>query len=145
MESNRIKKIKSGLRMLGLFCIFVTVITQLACVAAIPIIIYAKSTKHHTATVQIDAKAKDVYDTALGLVEADPEIKLLKKDDEKLFVEVEKGKLHASIKATSVKEKQTQLIVTADAGEKEEDKELALRVVTRICDKLGVKYTVAKE
>jgi hypothetical protein len=108
-------------------------------------VIYHQATKHHTATVQVNAKAEDVYRTALSLVEEDPEIKLLKKDDDKFMAEAEKGELSASIKAAPIGDNQTQLVVTADAGKKEEDKKLALRVVTRICDRLGVKYTVVEE
>jgi hypothetical protein len=40
-------------------------------------------------------------------------------------------------------------VVTADADveekDKEEDKELALKVVQLICDELGVEYTVVKD
>ena len=48
-------------------------------------------------------------------------------------------------KAVSHNGNKTQLVVTADASKKkEEDKELALRIVKDICDELGVKYKVVK-
>lgn len=132
-------------RLLGVLFTFLTVTSFVACVAAVPVAVrYYKSSKFQTATVQVNAKAEDVYRTALRLIDEDPQIKLLKKDDKKFMVEAEKGELQGSIKTTSISEKQSQLVVTADAGEKEEDKKLALRIVTRICDKLGVKYTVVE-
>jgi hypothetical protein len=140
-----INKEGSVLRLLGVLLTFLTVTSFLACVAAVPVAVrYYKSSKFQTATVQVNAKAEDVHRTALRLVDEDPEIKLLKKDDKKFMVEAEKGELHGTIKTTSISEKQSQLVVTADAGEKEEDKKLALRIVTRICDKLEVKYTVVE-
>jgi len=72
-------------------------------------------------------------------------LKLLKKDDEKFVAEGEKGELNATIMATPLDDKKTQLIVTADAGKKETDKKLALQIITNICDKLGVKYTVVEK
>ena len=130
------------LRCLGVMLTLLTVISLMACVAAIPVVVYKQATKFHTATVEVNAKANDVYRTALLIIEEDPELKLLKKDDEKFVAEAEKGELNATIMATQLDDKKTQLIVTADAGKKETDKELALQIITNICDKLGIKYTV---
>lgn len=144
-DSNRKSNVKTGPWFLGLLCVSLTVMSLMACVAAIPVAVhYYKSSKHFTAIVQVNAKAADVFQTALRIVGENPDIKLLKKDDEKLMVEAKKGELFASIKTTAISNNQTQLVATADAGEKEEDKKLALQVVTRICDELGVKYTVVE-
>ena len=83
------------------------------------------------------------YTTALHLIKKDAEVKLLKKYDEKRIVEAEKGKLSAIDKAKPRGKKMTELIATADAGgEKGEDKKLALKVVKKICDELGVTHMV---
>ncbi len=132
------------LRFLGVMLTLLTVISLLACVAAIPVMVYKQTTKYHTATVKVNVKANEVYRMALFIIEKDPELKLLKKDDEKFVVEAEQGELNATAMATPLDNKQTQLIVTADAGKKESDKELALEIITDICDKLGVKYTVVE-
>jgi hypothetical protein len=62
---------------------------------------------------------------------------------------VKRAEKYASIKAAPLDGGKTQLVVTADADveekDKEEDKELALKIVTAICDELGVSYTVARE
>ena len=122
-------------------------ISMLACVAAIPVIIHYESTKHYTATVQVNAKPQAVYQTAIRVIEGKPDVEIAKKDEAKLLVEADRGKKQSvSIHAASVDANKTQLIVTADAGEKQqEDKELALKVVKAICDELGVNYTVVKK
>jgi hypothetical protein len=121
---------------------FLMIMFLMACPVVIPIVVYKKATKFHTATLEVNVKANDVYRAALLIIEEDPELKLLKKDDEKFLAEAEKGELNATIMATQLDDKKTQLIVTADAGKKETDKELALQIITNICDKLGIKYTV---
>jgi hypothetical protein len=106
-------------------------------------IAYKKGTKFNKATVQVQAAANDVYSTAIGVINDDPAIELLKKDDEKLKAEARKGKLLAKIEVKKLDNGNTKLIVKADAGkDKKADKELALRIVKRICDTLGVKYVV---
>jgi len=132
-------------RLLGSLLVLLAVMSMLACVAAVPDVVNYKYTNHHTATVQVDAKADEVYHTALRLVEEDPDLKLLERDDEKLLVEAEKGELHASVAVAPLGDKQAQVVVTADAGDKEEDKELALRIITSLCDRLEVKYTVVEK
>ena len=134
-----------GIRVFGIFFVLVVAAFLLSCVAAVPVIIYYQSTKHFTATVQVDAKAEDVYQTALRIVEEQPNVKLVKKDDEKLIVEAKLEEKEGSIKAVPISANKCQLIATADAGDKEADKEMALRIVKRICDELGVKYTVVEK
>ena len=132
-------------RWLARLLIFLMAMSFLGCVAAIPVVIYYEAEKHYTATVQVDAKAADVYNTAVRLIGEKPDVKIKKKDDAKFLVEIERGKQYASIKAVSHNGNKTQLVVTADASKKkEEDKELALRIVKDICDELGVKYKVVK-
>ena len=145
-DGNPKSNVKLGLRFLGLLCVSVTLMSLMACVAAIPLAVHHyKSSKYSTAMVQVNAKAADVYQTALRIVEENPDIELLKKDDEKFMAEAKRGELFASIKAVPLSENRTELVATADAGEKEEDKKLALQVATRICDELGVKYTVVEK
>jgi hypothetical protein len=138
-------KTKGMTRLLGPIVVFATALAFWGCPVLIPVVIYKQSTKHHTATVQVNKKADDVYGTAIQLLEDNPEIKVLEKDDEKRAVEAEKGELFASVSATPIDGGKTQLVVTADAGKREEDKELALKIVTKICDALGVKYTLVED
>jgi hypothetical protein len=72
-------------------------------------------------------------------------VKIETQDDEKLLVEVTKGELFASIHAESLEKGGTQLIVVADAGDKEEDKDLALRVVQQVCEAIGEECKLPEE
>jgi hypothetical protein len=125
------------------------IVSSWACVAAIPVIIYHQATKMQTATVQVNADANNVYQTARRLIQERTDIEILKQEDDKRTIEIKKAEKYASIKATPLDGGKTQLVVTADADteekEKEEDKELALKIVTAICDELGVSYSVARE
>ena len=111
----------------------------------IAIIAYKKGTKFNTAKVQVQAAANDLYSTAIGVINDDPDLELLKKDDKKLTAEAKKGKLLGKIEVKKLDSGNTELIVKADAGKKEADKELALGIVKRICETLGVKYEVVEK
>ena len=117
-----------------------------SCIVAVPALItHFSSSKEETAIVQIPAEPRAVYDAAVRLTEKNPEIELVKKDDKKLLVEARRGDLFASVKANKIENDQTQLVVMADAAGTADNRELALRIATKICDELGVKYTVAEE
>lgn len=109
----------------------------------INVIAYKKGPKFHTATVLVQAAANDIYNTAIGIVNDDPDVELLDKDDKKLKAEARKGNLLAQIEVKNLDKGNAELIVRADAGKKgTADRELTLRVVKRLCYKLGVKYEV---
>ena len=127
----------------------VAIVSMLACVAAIPVIIYQQATKTQTATVQVNASADEVYQTAIRLIQQRPDIQILEQQDDKRTIEIQRAEKYASVKATPLDGRKAQLVVTADADteekEEEEDKELALKIVKGICDELGVSYTVARD
>ena len=111
----------------------------------VAVIAYKKGTKFNTAKVQVQAAADELYSAALGIIYDDPAIELRKKDDKKMKVEGRKGKLLAKIEVKALDSGTAELIVKADAGKKKADKELALHIVERICDILGVKYEVVEK
>ena len=153
--------------MAGRLVIFLTVISFLGCVAAIPAIVYySEKHKGYAVTVQLDVEANKVYQTAVDLIEDPPRTEILpkfkkvtniKKDDEKMAVTFdvvfEDGTHHDKVKVTAIGAKRSQLIAISDiSAKKDEDKSStkqaektsALRIVKVICDRLGVKYTVVK-
>ena len=96
-------KAKCGAKLLGLTFVLLAMISMLACVAAIPVIVYYESTKHYTATVQVNAKPQAVYQTAIRVIEGKPDVEIEKKDEAKLLVEADRGKKQSvSIHAASV-------------------------------------------
>jgi len=151
-------KRNSGVTMkfLGYLITVVTAISFFACIAAIPIAIkYAKSKEGYVAEAEIPAPAEKVYRAAIALTEERaPVVKILKKDDAKLFLEVTDDIQKASFKAEATSPDKTAVIVKADVPkvegkekeyEKEQEKELALRIIDKICAKLNVQCTVTKQ
>jgi len=151
------KKI-SGLiiKFLGYLITVVTTISFLACIAAIPIAIkYAKGKEGYVAEAEIPAPAEKVYRTAITLAEdRAPVVKILKKDDAKMMLEVTDDIQKASFKAEPINPEKTGVIIKADVPkvegkekeyEKEQEKELALRILNKICTKLNVQCTVTNK
>jgi hypothetical protein len=95
-------------------------------------------------TVLVKKSPETVYAAMNKVLDSYPDVKVLNKDDEKYLVEASRGKNKVSAKATAYGSGGlTQLVVTADAGEKgQSDEDLALRVVTMVCDELGVQYKI---
>ena len=106
------------------------------------IVAYKKGKKFNTAKVQVQAAADELYSTALGIINDDTALELQKKDDKNMKAEARKGELVAKIQVTQLDNGKAELIVEADAGKKEADKELALHIVERICGAMGVPYKV---
>ena len=151
-------KRNSGVTMkfLGYLITVVTAISFFACIAAIPVAIkYAKSKEGYVAEAEIPAPAEKVYRAAISLAEERaPVVKILKKDDAKLLLEVTDDIQKASFKAEPISQEKTSVIVKADVPkvegkekeyEKEREKELALRIIDNVCGKLGVKYTIINQ
>jgi hypothetical protein len=154
MSSKRNSRV--AMKFLGYLITVVTAISFFACIAAIPIAIkYAKSKEGYVAEAEIPAPAEKVYRAAISLAEERaPVVKILKKDDAKLLLEVTDDIQKASFKADSISPEKTGVIVKADVPkvegkekeyEKEQEKELALRIIDRVCTKLNVQCTVTKQ
>jgi hypothetical protein len=144
------------MKFLGYLITVVTAMSFFACIAAIPIAIhYAKSKDGYVAEAEIPAPAEKVYRAAISLAEERaPAVKILKKDDAKLLLEVTDDIQKASFKAESISQEKTAVIVKADVPkvegkekeyEKEREKELALRIIDNLCTKLNVQCTVTNK
>jgi hypothetical protein len=140
----------------GYLITIVTMLSFLACIAAVPIAIkYAKSKEGYVAEAQIPAPAEKVYRAAITLAEERaPVVRILNRDDAKFLIEVTDDIQKASFKAESINTETTAVIVKADVPkvegkekeyEKAQEKELALRIINNICTKLNVKCTVTNK
>ena len=151
-------KRNSGVTMkfLGYLITVVTAMSFFACIAAIPIAIkYAKSKEGYVAEAEIPAPAEKVYRAAISLAEdRAPVVKILKKDDAKLLLEVTDDIQKASFKAEAISQEKTAVIVKADVPkvegkekeyETEREKELALSIIDKLCTKLNVQCTVTNK
>ena len=126
--------------------LIVSALSALAgCFAAIPVaVVYYEDKHRYTATADVTASATDVYTAANRVVDADASLKVTKKDDKGLLLEADKGGQFVSIKAAALPDGKTRLEVMADKEAKAADQTLAVDLVKRICDSLGVTYTLVK-
>lgn len=122
-----------------------------------PVIIYKSiKNKGYEATAQMSATPEKVYSAAVsGAEEKAPKIKIVKKEDENMFLEVTDGVQTASVRVKQASEEGMSEVTVIASVPKEEgqekeartekEKELALRVVELLCTKLDVVCTVKKE
>ncbi len=139
---------------LALPAILVTVLLTVSCVAAIPVAIkYAKSASQTTAKAEMPVPADKVYHTAVEMAQ-EKGVQIVKREDNKRYLEVTDGVQTGSLKAEAVGADKTEITVMANVpskkGEekvqrKEKEKELTLRIVNRLCERLEVKCTITKE
>ncbi len=142
----------NGVRHIGLLMMSVVVLSVLGCIAAIPVaVMYMKDANQAVAKAEMPAPADKVYATAVSMAE-EKDVKILKKEDEKLYLEVTDGVQTASFKAEPEGDQKTAVIVTSTVtseGTKEEkktqEKELALRIINRVCERLEVQCTITKQ
>jgi hypothetical protein len=126
--------------------VIVSALTALAgCVAAIPAaVVYYEDKHRYTATADVEASAANVYAAAQRVVRADASMDITKEDDKGLLLEAKKASQFVSIKAAALPDGKTRLVVVADKEAKGADQTLAVDLVKRICDSLGVTYTLVK-
>ena len=141
-----------GPKLAGRLVIFLTVLSFLGCVAAIPVaVVYYEKEHEYVVTVQVPKNADKVYQTAVEVSEemsTEGKVKVVKREDKKRLIEGEsisqpprKGSLHV----ISVDGGSSQIIGMGERGKYEkEDKALTFEAVKRIAEKLGVKYKVVK-
>jgi uncharacterized membrane protein YdfJ with MMPL/SSD domain len=144
-----VKKVKGLSRPVGILVVSVMALSILGCVAAIPVaVVYYKDQQKYHATAEIPVLPDKVYAAAVSLAE-EKELKIVKKDDANRIIVVTDGKQTASLSAKPLGDDKTEVAVVADIPEakerKEEQKELAMRVIDKVCERLGVTYTVTKQ
>jgi hypothetical protein len=147
-----------GLRLVGLSVVFMTVLSLMACIAAIPVAVhYYKTRDAYVATVTMNAEADKVYSEVLSQAEKRAEegkVKILNKEKENQYIEVTDGVQTAGIKVNKVKEKVTNMVITANIPtaegvseelEKQKEKELAARIMTNLCQALSLNCELVEQ
>jgi len=135
-------------RRLGWLAACVLLVSAGGCITAAmtATVLYVVSTLQYTATAEVTAKPADVYGAMLRILERRSDVTITKRDDAKRLLEIEKGKNKATAEVSVTEGGLTQLKVTAKEGETgASHEELALRIVTQVCDELGVTYTVVEK
>lgn len=105
---------------LSLLVNLATTISLLSCIAAIPVAVkYFEEQNQTKAKAEMPVAAEKVYRTALSMAE-EKNLQILKKEDEKFYLEVTDGVQTASLKAESAGNDKTEVTVTATLPSKEE-------------------------
>jgi len=119
----------------------------LGAAAVIGGISYYKSTHRETATVNLNAQPKRVYQVALETIAGISTVQVTKKDDAKLVIDMKQDKRSITLKVKALGPTTTQLSVTSEIEDGAPgSKEAIVKRVGEICDKLGVEHhEVVKE
>jgi len=101
---------------------------------------------YDVATVVLMANADKVYQTALnGLKTNHPEIKITSNDAKKREIKFSKGDQVASMQATPLGEKLTQLVIASNLGPQPDATSLVVEGVMKVCKQMNVVCTMAGE
>ncbi len=116
---------------------------------------YMKKDKGYEVIGQMQAAPEKIYNAAVKMAEEKaPKIKIVKKEDENMFLEVTDGVQTASIKVKKAEEEKSEFTILAsvpkEEGQKKEvqkdkEKELAYRLVYLMCTKLDAECSLTKE
>jgi hypothetical protein len=103
----------------------------------------SKNPGHDAATVILDADAGKVFSTAVSLLQKNANVVITKKDDTKRTISFKQGDWTAEMRVTELGEHLSQLLVISGSGPGEASgTSVVLEAVKRVCDQLGVKYSL---
>ena len=154
---NRLRKISIYQSVLITLAYMVLATSAMGLIFLAPVIVYKSlKNKGYEAKAEIAAPAERVYSaTVSGAEEKAPKIKIVKKEDENMFLEITDGIQTASVKVKKLDDMEKSEITVIASVPKEEgqekeakiakEKELALRIVELLYTKLEVECTVKKE
>ena len=101
---------------------------------------------YDVASVILEAQADKVYDTALKALKAHaPEVTITDNDAKKMIIKFTNGQQNASLQATSLGPKVTQLMIASNAVESgQSGTSIVLQGVLRVCKDMNVTCTVGE-
>jgi hypothetical protein len=127
-------------------CVLLVGMTGCITAAVTATVVYVVSTMEYTATVEVEAKPADVYDAMLRILKQRSDVEIVKQDAVNYLLDIRKGKNTATAQVSLTKSGVTMLKVKAREGETgASHEELALRIVTQVCDELKVQYRVVEK
>ena len=145
MPRNRI-----NLRLIGLPVVFLTLMSLLACFAAIPPAVHYYETRDaYVASVTLKVDAEKVYSEVVSLAEQrqkEGKIKITNKAKQILYLEATDGAQTAGIKVNKAGKGLSHLVITSDIPkdegmseklQKDREKELAVRIIRDVCQALN--------
>ena len=98
---------------------------------------------YDVATVVLEANADKVYQTAIKNLTARTDLTITRQDPRRRIVEFAKGQQVASLQATPLGEKITQLVIASSlTGEQPSSTSLVVEGVLHVCKEMGVDCTL---
>jgi hypothetical protein len=117
------------------------------CIASIPVVVkFIEKERQYTATLDVSKEADEIYHLVVRELEKIPDVSIIKKDDSKFSIEASRAEKITRITASPTGPGKSRVMVKADAGKSwEESKDLANRVVRRICEEVQMRCTLVTE
>ena len=97
------------------------------------------------ATVVLEANAEKVYETAIKSLSARPDVKITKQDAKKRMVQFTKGAQVASLQATPLGDKITQLVIASNLTPAPGTNSLVVEGVLKVCKEMNVDCTLESQ
>ena len=97
------------------------------------------------ATVVLEANAEKVYETAIKSLSARPDVKITKQDARKRMVQFTKGAQVASLQATPLGDKITQLVIASNLTPAPGTNSLVVEGVLKVCKEMNVDCTLESQ
>ena len=105
-----------------------------------------ENSNNNVATVLLEAKADNVYNTAVKLLKGNQNARITRRDDATRTIDFTYGQHTASMKIASLQDNLSQLIITSTmASGKPEDASFVVDSVFRVCREMGVECGLAAD
>lgn len=106
-------------------------------------VLFTEGSRHHTAMLLIALPPQDVYAGLLRIIESEPDLTVINREDERYLIEVMKDGRQVAGQASDIGHGETLLFLWADAGDTgDTGANINRRSVNRICHELKVKCEV---
>lgn len=109
-------------------------------------VVYLSTDHQTTATVNLDADADKVYQTALNMINKNKNLLITSQADASRYVEFSEGEHAASLRIVPISAGKSQLTITAASPvTKQSTTNMVLMAVEKICKELNVSYRVVNQ
>jgi hypothetical protein len=109
-------------------------------------VVYLSTDRQTTATVNLDADADNVYQTALNMINKNKNMLITSQADASRYVEFSEGEHTASLRIVPIAAGKSQLTITAASPvAKQSTTNMVLMAVEKICKELNVSYRVVND
>jgi hypothetical protein len=109
-------------------------------------VVYTSGASQHTAAVQLQVPAAEVFESMVRVIKEHPDIEVVERNDRAYMIEVAQEKeRRITGQVTSLGSGSSLLYIWADAGSSgRTGREMAISAVEFICDELGVDYELVQ-